>query len=73
MGERVRRVLCDGTSRAAAGAPRAIGGRFRAGAPIRGPDHRHDLTPWAHHNRVLLCQATLSIGPYLLLKVQFQH
>jgi hypothetical protein len=45
----------------------------RAGAPIRGPGLCHDVTPWAHHNRVLLCQATLSIGPYLLLKVQFQH
>src|SRR5215204_781019 len=33
----------------------------------------HDVTPWTHHNRVSLCQATLSIGPYLLLKVQFQH
>src|SRR5918995_5964980 len=35
--------------------------------------HRHDATPWTQHNRVALCQATLSIGPYLLLKVQFQR
>ena len=35
--------------------------------------HGHDVTPWTQHNRVALCQATLSIGPYLLLKVQFQH
>ena len=34
---------------------------------------RHDVTPWTKNNRVPLCQATLSIGPYLLLKVQFQH
>jgi hypothetical protein len=44
----------------------------KAGAPYRGPGRRHDVTPWAHHNRVLLCQATLSIGPYLPLNVQFQ-
>ncbi len=44
----------------------------RAGAP-KDPGLCHDVTPWTHHNRVPLCQATLSIGPYLLLKVQFQH
>jgi hypothetical protein len=27
---------------------------------------RHDVTPWTKINRALLCQATLSIGPYLL-------
>ena len=27
----------------------------------------HDATPWTHQNKVPLCQATLSIGPYLLL------
>ena len=37
------------------------------------PDHGHDVTPWTHLNRVPLCQATLSIGLYLLLKVQFQR
>src|ERR671916_3210391 len=37
------------------------------------PGHCHDATPWTQLNRVPLCQATLSIGPYLLLKVQFQH
>ena len=42
-------------------------------SPDKDPGHRHDVTPWTHHNRVPLCQATLSIGPYLLLKVQFQH
>src|SRR5215213_3433299 len=44
----------------------------KAGAP-EDPAHRHDATPWTQHNRVALCQATLSIGPYLLLKVQFQR
>src|SRR5215208_8413919 len=39
----------------------------RAGA-LMAPARRHDVTPWTHHNRVPLCQATLSIGPYLLLK-----
>ena len=41
--------------------------------PTKTPAYRHDATPWTRHNRALLCQATLSIGPYLLLKVQFQH
>jgi hypothetical protein len=44
----------------------------KAGVP-GDPGHRHDVTPWTHCNRVPLCQATLSIGPYLLLKVQFQR
>ena len=58
--ERVRRVL------------RAFA-HEKAGAPDQDPGRRHDATPWARHNRALLCQATLSIGPYLLLKVQFQR
>ncbi len=44
----------------------------KAGAP-NGSSLCHDATPWTHYNRVPLCQATLSIGPYLLLKVQFQR
>ncbi len=42
-------------------------------SPAKDPGLCHDVTPWTHHNRVPLCQATLSIGPYLLLKVQFQR
>ncbi len=45
----------------------------KAGAHDQDPGYSHDVTPWTRYNRVLLCQATLSIGPYLLLKVQFQH
>jgi hypothetical protein len=50
-------------------------GRTKKPEPLhtRDPGHCHDVKPWTHLNRVLLCQATLSIGPYLLLKVQFQH
>jgi hypothetical protein len=44
----------------------------KAGAP-KGSGLCHDATPWTQLNRVPLCQATLSIGPYLLLKVQFQR
>ena len=36
-------------------------------AKVFGPGPCHNITPWTHYNRVLLCQATLSIGPYLLL------
>jgi hypothetical protein len=44
----------------------------RAGPP-KDPGRCHDATPWTQFNRVPLCQATLSIGPYLLLKVQFHR
>jgi hypothetical protein len=42
----------------------------KTGVP-KDPGNGHDATPWTEQNRVPLCQATLSIGPYLLLKVQF--
>ena len=43
----------------------------KAGTPRRIPSHYHDATPWTQLTRVPLCQITLSLGPYLLLKVQF--
>jgi len=33
----------------------------------------HDFKPWTTNNRVLLCQATLSIGLYLLLEGAFRQ
>jgi len=52
--------------------------RLPRGGGRKGPEPRkarpcHDVTPWTKFNRVPLCQATLSIGPYLLPKVQFQR
>jgi hypothetical protein len=44
------------------------------GAKDRFADHRtfagpcHDVTPWSSKKQSALCQATLSIGPYLLLE-----
>ena len=33
----------------------------------------HDVKPWTKSNRVALCQATLSIGLYLLLEGAFRR
>jgi hypothetical protein len=52
----------------------ALQGIVKAGAlRVGDPGHCRDVTPRTHLNRMPLCQGTLSIGPYLLLKVQFQH
>jgi hypothetical protein len=41
-------------------------------APIR-TAYKALVAPWTLHNRASACQATLSMGPYLLLKVRVQH
>jgi hypothetical protein len=57
---------------------RAIGGwtggeRKEAGTPEETPALPRLVKPWTRFDTVPLCQATLSIGLYLLLEVQFQH
>jgi hypothetical protein len=46
--------------------PKRSGQRNRPGD--RFPSPRHDVTPWSASNREPLCQASLSIGLYLLLE-----
>ena len=47
---------------------RNAGGRRSERAALRFTGPCHDVTPWSTNNRVTLCQATLSIGLYLLLE-----
>jgi hypothetical protein len=53
-----------------------IGENIRAGEAAlktRSTGPCHDVKPWSINNRVLLYQATLSIGLYLLLEGVFRR